>query len=66
MSKTILVTGAAGFIGSHVAQQLLERGDVVVALDNLNDYYSPERKGTLSDWIKSTSNCRPHCAVEAQ
>ena len=44
MSKTILVTGAAGFIGSHVAQQLLERGDVVVALDNLNDYYSPERK----------------------
>ena len=36
---TILVTGAAGFIGSHVAQRLLERGDTVVGLDNLNSYY---------------------------
>ncbi|HEC34972.1 MAG TPA: SDR family NAD(P)-dependent oxidoreductase [Anaerolineae bacterium] len=44
MSKTILVTGAAGFIGSHVAQALLARGDVVVGLDNLNDYYDPARK----------------------
>jgi UDP-glucuronate 4-epimerase len=35
----ILVTGSAGFIGSHVAQQLLARGDEVVGLDNLNDYY---------------------------
>ena len=44
MSKTILVTGAAGFIGSHVAQALLARGDTVVGLDNLNDYYDPARK----------------------
>ncbi len=44
MSKTILVTGAAGFIGSHVVQSLLARGDSVIALDNFNDYYSPERK----------------------
>ncbi len=36
----ILVTGAAGFIGSHVCLSLLERGDDVVGLDNLNDYYS--------------------------
>ncbi len=36
----ILVTGAAGFIGSHVALCLLERGDEVVGLDSLNDYYS--------------------------
>lgn len=35
----ILVTGAAGFIGMHVAQRLLARGDTVVGLDNLNDYY---------------------------
>ena len=44
MSKRILVTGAAGFIGSHVAEVLLGRGDTVVALDNLNDYYDPARK----------------------
>lgn len=37
---TILVTGAAGFIGSYVSQRLLERGDQVVGLDNLNDYYA--------------------------
>ena len=35
----ILVTGAAGFIGMHVAERLLARGDQVVGLDNLNDYY---------------------------
>ena len=40
----ILVTGAAGFIGSAVAIKLLERGDTVVGLDNLNDYYSVELK----------------------
>lgn len=44
MSKTILVTGAAGFIGSHLSETLLERGDTVVGLDNINDYYEPERK----------------------
>ena len=40
----ILVTGAAGFIGSHVSQRLLERGDMVVGLDNVNDYYDPTLK----------------------
>ena len=35
----VLVTGAAGFIGYHVARRLLERGDAIVGLDNLNDYY---------------------------
>ncbi len=44
MSATVLVTGAAGFIGSHTAQALLARGDTVVGLDNLNDYYDPARK----------------------
>ncbi len=43
MSK-ILVTGAAGFIGSHLSLRLLERGDEVVGLDNLNDYYEVSLK----------------------
>lgn len=44
MSKNILVTGAAGFIGSHVTDALLARGDKVVGLDSMDDYYSSERK----------------------
>ena len=40
----ILVTGAAGFIGMHVSQRLLSRGDTVVGLDNLNAYYDPQLK----------------------
>ncbi|MEM2445720.1 MAG: SDR family NAD(P)-dependent oxidoreductase [Candidatus Bathyarchaeia archaeon] len=52
MSKTILVTGAAGFIGSHVAQALLARGDTVVGLDNLNDYYDPARKRANLEEVK--------------
>ena len=40
----ILVTGAAGFIGFHVSQGLLARGDEVVGIDNLNDYYDPRLK----------------------
>ena len=40
----VLVTGAAGFIGMHCAARLLERGDEVVGLDNLSDYYSVELK----------------------
>ena len=41
---TILVTGAAGFIGYHVARRLLDRGDTVVGLDNLNAYYDVSLK----------------------
>ena len=40
----VLVTGAAGFIGHALAQRLLERGDVVVGIDNLNDYYQVSLK----------------------
>jgi UDP-glucuronate 4-epimerase len=39
-----LVTGAAGFIGSHLAETLLRRGDTVVGVDNFNDYYNPAQK----------------------
>jgi len=42
--RKILVTGAAGFIGMHVSQALLARGDTVIGLDNLNDYYDPQLK----------------------
>lgn len=50
MAKKILVTGAAGFIGSHTTQELLRRGHTVVGIDNLNDYYSPLRKqGNLKE-----------------
>jgi len=44
MSKTILVTGGAGFIGTHVSHALLARGDRVVCYDNLDDYYDLEIK----------------------
>ena len=40
----ILVTGCAGFIGSHVCEFLLKRGDDVLGIDNMNKYYSPEKK----------------------
>ncbi|MFO0627816.1 MAG: GDP-mannose 4,6-dehydratase [Polyangiales bacterium] len=40
----VLVTGAAGFIGSHTAEHLLRRGDEVVGLDNFNDFYDPAIK----------------------
>jgi len=40
----VLVTGGAGFIGSHVAEALLARGDAVICLDNFNDYYDPAHK----------------------
>lgn len=40
----VLLTGAAGFIGFHTSQKLLARGDEVVGLDNLNDYYDPNLK----------------------
>jgi UDP-glucuronate 4-epimerase len=42
--NTYLVTGAAGFIGFHLCEALLARGDEVVGLDNLNDYYSVQLK----------------------
>ncbi len=40
----VLVTGAAGFIGFYVAKYLVDRGDVVVGIDNINDYYDPQLK----------------------
>ena len=44
MGRTVLVTGAAGFIGAALSRRLLQRGDRVVGLDNLNNYYDPSLK----------------------
>lgn len=41
---TVIVTGVAGFIGMHVAAALLDRGESVVGIDNMNDYYDPKLK----------------------
>ncbi|PJF44334.1 MAG: epimerase [Phototrophicales bacterium] len=55
---TILITGGAGFIGSHVAEQLLKRGEHVAVLDNFNDYYDPSIKRQNIERIK-----HPHLTV---
>jgi UDP-glucuronate 4-epimerase len=47
--QTILITGAAGFIGFHVARRLLAEGRHVLGLDNLNNYYDPALKGARLD-----------------
>ena len=49
----VLVTGAAGFIGSRATQRLLDRGDEVVGLDNLNDYYDVSLKQARLDRLRA-------------
>ena len=56
----VLVTGAAGFIGMHVCRGLLDRGDIVVALDNLNDYYDPQLKRDRLAQLESSANFTFH------
>ena len=50
--NSILITGAAGFIGFHLSKRLLENGNTVVGLDNLNDYYDPNLKRARLEQLK--------------
>ena len=54
---TYLVTGGAGFIGSHVAVKLLRRGERVVVIDNFNDYYDPMIKQRNAAQLRDYDNC---------
>lgn len=54
---TYLITGGAGFIGSHVAKKLLERGETIVALDNFNNYYDTTVKRQNADQLDQHENC---------
>ena len=53
---TVLVTGVAGFIGYHTTKRLLARGDRVVGIDNLNDYYSVELKKARLEQLQGHAN----------
>lgn len=57
--QKILVTGAAGFIGFHLSKRLLQRGDQVVGLDNLNDYYDVNLKLSRLKQIAMNPDFRP-------
>jgi len=54
--KTILITGAAGFIGFHTAKKLLERGDKIIGIDNLNEYYDVSLKEARLNILKKFPN----------
>jgi len=55
-TDAVLVTGAAGFIGFHVAERLLSEGRNVVGLDNINNYYDPRLKDARLDLLKQHAN----------
>ena len=59
---TILLTGAAGFIGHHVAAALLARGETVVGVDNLNDYYDIRLKQARLELLSGAAGFRFHAA----
>ena len=72
MGRHILVTGGAGFIGSHLTRRLLERGERVTALDDFNDFYDPALKRAnaaafagRSDWRLVEGDIRDAARVDA-
>ncbi len=56
MSRQILITGAAGFIGAFLAQRLLEQGENVIGVDNCNDYYDERLKEARLDMLSAYDN----------
>jgi UDP-glucuronate 4-epimerase len=71
MSRHVLVTGGAGFIGSHVTRRLLGRGDRVTCLDDFNDFYDPALKranaaalGGRDDWSLVEGDIRDTALVD--
>ena len=56
-TKKILITGAAGFVGSFLTKQLLDNNQRVVAIDNLNDYYDVNLKKARLKMIEGHENC---------
>jgi UDP-glucuronate 4-epimerase len=58
MTMKMLVTGAAGFIGFHTARTLLDRGDEVVGIDNMNSYYDPALKAARLEILERRTNFR--------
>lgn len=65
MSKKILITGAAGFIGFHLSQKLAREGLDVVGIDNINDYYDPELKlARLRELKINTSDIKDNQPIE--
>jgi len=57
--RKVLITGAAGFIGYHLAKRLLSEGCAVVGLDNLNDYYDPALKEARLDQLRAFAAFTP-------
>ncbi|MFQ5467262.1 MAG: NAD-dependent epimerase/dehydratase family protein, partial [Kiloniellaceae bacterium] len=57
---SVIVTGAAGFIGSHVCAALLDRGEQVVGIDDLNDYYDPALKTARLDRLRGRNGFTFH------
>ncbi len=69
---SVLLTGGAGFIGSHLAERLLERGSELIILDNLNDFYAPRIKlanldevRKKGDFVLYQKDILDHSALEA-
>ena len=61
MSRPVLVTGAAGFIGAAVCERLLARGERVVGIDNLNSYYDPALKQARLSRIEASAPTAAWC-----